>query len=79
MFSSPAKCLTNLRGMGLQSPFPRVFPYSSTVPEIFAVLKRYVDSCLNFVENLDLSQTEIDQLVRRAVNILLAKTLGRKR
>jgi hypothetical protein len=38
-------------------------------------LQKFIDESLKFVEDLDLSQTEVDELVRRAINQLFSKAL----
>lgn len=59
-----------------EAPYPRTFPFSCTVPKVYRRVQTFIDDVFKFVEDLDLSQTEIDEIVRRAVNRVLTKTLG---
>eukprot|EP00041_Stephanoeca_diplocostata_P026865 m.731814 g.731814 ORF g.731814 m.731814 type:complete len:1030 (-) comp23062_c1_seq8:283-3372(-) len=59
-----------------ESPFPKVLPFSSMVPNIFAEIVAFIKSSVTYVEDLDLSQTEVDEAVRKSTNILLSKTLS---
>eukprot|EP00912_Choanoflagellata_sp_UC4_P000826 UC4_evm15s507 len=56
--------------------FPRCFPFSTFVPTIQMIVENFIDSCVDFVIDLDLSQTEIDELIRKATNDLLARNLN---
>lgn len=60
----------------LEAPFPKAFPFSEAVPSVYEVIKRFVDLSVRFVEDLDLSHTEVDESVRKATNYLLSKTLS---
>ncbi|XP_074641580.1 exocyst complex component 6B-like isoform X2 [Tubulanus polymorphus] len=59
-----------------QAPFPKRFPFSNFVPEIYIQVKEYIYACLKFSEDLQLSKTEIDDMVRKSANILLTRTLS---
>lgn len=59
-----------------EAPFPRVFPFSKAVPEIYKVIIEFIETSVTFVEDLDLSNTEIDESVRKSTNYLLSKTLS---
>ncbi|KAI6173520.1 SEC-15 protein [Aphelenchoides besseyi] len=56
--------------------FPRSFPFSNFVPKVFRQAKQYLKGCLGFMENLQLSQSEIEDTVRRYANVLLARWSG---
>ncbi|XP_064382497.1 exocyst complex component 6B-like isoform X2 [Halichondria panicea] len=57
------------------SPFPKSFPFSSMVYQVFSQLKNFVTNCTSFANRLNLSQTEIDEIVRKSVNLLLGRTM----
>ncbi|XP_025094033.1 exocyst complex component 6B-like isoform X3 [Pomacea canaliculata] len=59
-----------------ESPYPRRFPFSQFVPNIFNQVKEYINACLKFSADLHLSHTEIDDMIRKSANQLLTKTLG---
>uniref|UniRef100_A0A914VGU5 Exocyst complex component n=1 Tax=Plectus sambesii TaxID=2011161 RepID=A0A914VGU5_9BILA len=59
-----------------QEPFPRKFPFSEFVPTLYDQSKTYVRGCLKFMEHLALSQSEIDDTVRRYANVLLERLSG---
>eukprot|EP00051_Salpingoeca_urceolata_P029566 m.6941 g.6941 ORF g.6941 m.6941 type:complete len:806 (-) comp2777_c0_seq2:85-2502(-) len=59
-----------------EAPFPRTFPFSRAVPEVFTRVEAFIKEFIKFVEGLDLSSTEIDEAVRKAANALLSKTLS---
>ncbi|CAH3122429.1 unnamed protein product [Pocillopora meandrina] len=60
----------------LQHPFPRQLPFSEGVVKIYQEVKHYIRSCLKFNENLNVSQTEIGDSVRKSTNLLLTRTLN---
>ncbi|XP_064604031.1 exocyst complex component 6B-like [Liolophura sinensis] len=57
-------------------PYPKGFPYSEFVPKIYSEVKKYIQGCLKFSEDLHLSHTEIDDMIRKSANMLLTKTLS---
>ncbi|XP_065828253.1 exocyst complex component 6B-like isoform X2 [Oscarella lobularis] len=59
-----------------KSPFPRSFPYSGFVPRVFLQVKEFIDESASYAENLNLSQTDIDGMIRKSVNLLLTKILN---
>ncbi|KAH7732234.1 CRE-SEC-15 protein [Aphelenchoides avenae] len=65
----------NKRGQE-QEPFPRKFPFSQFVPTVFVQAKGYLVGCLQFMENLQLPQSEVEDTVRRYANVLLARWSG---
>ncbi|CAF0753822.1 unnamed protein product [Adineta ricciae] len=56
-------------------PFPRQLPYSESVPKIFLEIKDFVAVCAKFAKGLNVSKTEIDDMIRKPSNLLLTKTL----
>ncbi|XP_014667115.1 PREDICTED: exocyst complex component 6B-like isoform X2 [Priapulus caudatus] len=59
-----------------KSPFPKRFPFSEFVPRVYQQVKEYIYACLKFSEDLNLSQAEIDDMVRKSTNFLLTRTLS---
>ncbi|XP_060073280.1 exocyst complex component 6B-like [Ylistrum balloti] len=59
-----------------RSPFPKRFPFSEFVPNIYNQVKAYINACLKFSADLHLSHTEIDDMIRKSTNLLLTRTLG---
>ncbi|KAK3094794.1 hypothetical protein FSP39_006322 [Pinctada imbricata] len=56
--------------------FPKRFPFSEFVPNIYNQVKAYINACLKFSADLHLSHTEIDDMIRKSTNLLLTRTLG---
>ncbi|XP_074598620.1 exocyst complex component Sec15 [Brevipalpus obovatus] len=56
--------------------YPKKFPFSMFVPKIFTQVKRFIDACRQFSQDLNLSQTEIEDMVRKSTNYLLTRTLS---
>ena len=59
-----------------KSPFPKQFPFSAMVTRVYKELKDFINSCVKFSEDLNLSPLEIDETVRKSTNILLTRTLS---
>lgn len=59
-----------------KSPFPKHFPFSAMVTRVYKELKDFINSCVKFSEDLNLSPLEIDETVRKSTNILLTRTLS---
>merc|ERR1740128_524194 len=59
-----------------QLPFPKQFPFSAMVPRVYSEVKEFIISCLEFSRDLQLTQTELDETVRRSTNLLLIRTLS---
>ncbi|XP_061171334.1 exocyst complex component 6B-like [Saccostrea echinata] len=59
-----------------QESFPKRFPFSLFVPNIYTQVKAYINACLKFSADLHLSHTEIDDMIRKSTNLLLTRTLG---
>ena len=58
------------------SPFPKHFPFSAMVPRVYTEVQEFIISCLQFSEDLQLTQNEVDETVRRSTNLLLTRTLS---
>lgn len=56
--------------------FPKKFPFSAFVPKVYSEVKKFVSCCLQFSRDINSSQREVEEMVRRSTNILLTKTLG---
>uniref|UniRef100_A0A914YDI6 Exocyst complex subunit Sec15 C-terminal domain-containing protein n=1 Tax=Panagrolaimus superbus TaxID=310955 RepID=A0A914YDI6_9BILA len=56
--------------------YPRKFPFSRFVPTVFNQAKSYLRSCMRFMENLQLSPSDVDDTVRKYGNVLLARWSG---
>nr|XP_045609242.1 exocyst complex component 6B-like [Procambarus clarkii] len=59
-----------------QASFPKRFPFSLMVPKVYREVKIYIGACLEFSEDLNLSQTEKEDMVRKSTNLLLTRTLS---
>jgi len=58
------------------SSFPKQFPFSAMVPRVYTEVQEFIISCLQFSEDLQLTQNELDETVRRSTNLLLTRTLS---
>ncbi|KAI1303067.1 Exocyst complex component 6B [Halotydeus destructor] len=56
--------------------FPKKFPFSSFVPKVYSEVKKFIVCCHQFSQDLNSSQTEIENMVRRSTNLLLTRTLS---
>uniref|UniRef100_A0A4W4HM97 Exocyst complex component n=2 Tax=Electrophorus electricus TaxID=8005 RepID=A0A4W4HM97_ELEEL len=56
--------------------FPKKFPFSEFVPKVYSQLKEFIYACLKYSEDLHLSSTEIDDMIRKSTNLLLTRTLS---
>jgi len=56
--------------------FPKQFPFSAMVPRVYTEVQEFIISCLQFSEDLQLTQNELDETVRRSTNLLLTRTLS---
>ncbi|XP_062501842.1 exocyst complex component 6-like [Corticium candelabrum] len=59
-----------------QLDYPKTFPFSGFVPRVYEQVTHFIDESAKFAENLNLSQTDIDNMVRKSVNLLLTRTLN---
>ncbi|XP_044285454.1 exocyst complex component 6B isoform X2 [Varanus komodoensis] len=60
----------------LEKPFPRKLPFSEFVPRVYHEIKEFIHACLRFSEDLHLSSTEVDDMIRKSTNLLLTRTLS---
>ena len=51
----------------------RVVWASWAVPRLFAEVRQFVDMSNQFLENIGLSNTEVDEMLRQSTNHLLSK------
>ncbi|CAG9765144.1 unnamed protein product [Ceutorhynchus assimilis] len=56
--------------------FPYSFPFSSMVPKVYQQVKEFIYACLKFSEDLNLSQVEVDEMIRKSMNLLLTRTFS---
>ncbi|XP_060524223.1 exocyst complex component 6 [Cylas formicarius] len=56
--------------------FPYCFPFSSMVPKVYQQVKEFIYACLKFSEDLNLSQVEVDEMIRKSMNLLLTRTFS---
>uniref|UniRef100_UPI00358F2CF4 exocyst complex component 6B-like isoform X2 n=1 Tax=Myxine glutinosa TaxID=7769 RepID=UPI00358F2CF4 len=59
-----------------EESFPKKIPFSQFVPSIFAQVKEFTQACLKFSEDLHLSSTEVDDMIRKSANLLLTRVLS---
>ncbi|XP_055377607.1 exocyst complex component 6 [Condylostylus longicornis] len=57
-------------------PFPKTFPFSKMVPEVYHQAKEFMYACMKFSEELTLSPTEVAAMVRKAANLLLTRSFS---
>ncbi|XP_016838806.1 exocyst complex component 6B isoform X1 [Nasonia vitripennis] len=56
--------------------FPKKFPFSAMVPKVYHQVKEFIYACLKFSEDLNLTQTEIDEMICKSTNLLLTRTFS---
>ena len=56
--------------------FPKKYPFSCLVPNIYAEIKNFIHASMKFNENLNISRTEIDNSARKSTSLLLTKTVN---
>jgi len=59
-----------------QQPFPKVFPFSRMVPEVYQQAMEFMYACMKFSEELTLSPNEVATMVRKAANLLLTRSFS---
>ncbi|XP_052577787.1 exocyst complex component 6B isoform X2 [Peromyscus californicus insignis] len=59
-----------------KQPLPKKFPFSEFVPKVYNQIKEFIYACLKFSEDLHLSSTEVDDMIRKSTNLLLTRTLS---
>ncbi|KAF2354026.1 Exocyst complex component EXOC6/Sec15 [Trinorchestia longiramus] len=57
-------------------PFPKQFPFSLMVPKVYREVKNFASACLDFYEDLPISESSKEGMVRRSTNLLLTRTLS---
>nr|XP_039264317.1 exocyst complex component 6B-like isoform X1 [Styela clava] len=60
----------------IKASFPKQLPFSRFVPRVFNEIKSFVKACLEYCEDLHLSSTEVDDMIRKSTNLLLTRTLS---
>ncbi|ALC45764.1 sec15 [Drosophila busckii] len=58
------------------APFPKEFPFSRMVPEVYHQAKEFMYACMKFAEELTLSPNEVAAMVRKAANLLLTRSFS---
>ncbi|XP_037818946.1 exocyst complex component 6 [Lucilia sericata] len=58
------------------APFPKKFPFSRMVPEVYHQAKEFMYACMKFAEDLTLSPNEVAAMVRKAANLLLTRSFS---
>ncbi|ERL86492.1 exocyst complex component 6-like [Dendroctonus ponderosae] len=56
--------------------YPYAFPFSSMVPKVYQQVKEFIYACLKFAEDLNLTQIEVDEMIRKSMNLLLTRTFN---
>ncbi|MEE6462869.1 hypothetical protein FKM82_001751 [Ascaphus truei] len=46
------------------------------LPKVYSQIKEFIYACLKFSEDLQLSSTEVDDMIRKSTNLLLTRTLN---
>lgn len=59
-----------------QQPFPKRFPFSRMVPEVYEQAMEFMFACKKFSEELTLSPNEVATMVRKAANLLLTRSFS---
>lgn len=59
-----------------KADFPKRFPFSVMVPKVYQQVKEFIYACLKFSEDLNLTQTEVDEMIRKSTNLLLTRTFS---
>ncbi|XP_017489882.1 PREDICTED: exocyst complex component 6B-like [Rhagoletis zephyria] len=56
--------------------FPKKFPFSSFVPKVYKAIREFIATSLEFTQDLNLSNSDIEDTVRKSTNMLLTRTLS---
>ncbi|XP_015590281.1 exocyst complex component 6B isoform X1 [Cephus cinctus] len=59
-----------------RAEFPKKFPFSAMVPKVYQQVKEFIYACLKYSEDLNLTQTEIDEMICKSTNLLLTRTFS---
>lgn len=55
--------------------FPKTLPFSVSVPKFYSLIKQYIATYVQFSRDLNISQTEVDEKVRKSTNVVLSRNL----
>lgn len=58
------------------SDFPKKFPFSSFVPKVYEEVKNFIEQSLKFSQDLNSSQSDVENMVKKSTNQLLTQTLS---
>eukprot|EP01135_Chromosphaera_perkinsii_P000670 Nk52_evm37s147 gene=Nk52_evmTU37s147 len=61
---------------GSTMQFPKQLKFSISVPYVFKDIKEFIAACKVYAENINMSHTEVDDVVRKSANTLMTKTLN---
>ncbi|KAJ6222800.1 hypothetical protein RDWZM_001345 [Blomia tropicalis] len=56
--------------------FPKKLPFSSFVPKVYKAVREFIATSLEFTADLNLSNSDIEDTVRKSTNMLLTRTLS---
>lgn len=56
--------------------FPKKFPFSKMVPDVYHKSKEFMYACMKFSEELTLSPNDVAAMVRKAANLLLTRSFS---
>ncbi|XP_065200611.1 exocyst complex component 6 [Planococcus citri] len=56
-----------------KAEFPKKFPFSAMVPNVYHEVKEFIYAVLKFTEDLNLKQAEVDDMIRKSTNKLLTQ------
>lgn len=59
-----------------QPNYPKAFPFSRMVPEVYHQTKEFMYACMKFSDELTLSPNEVAGMVRKAANLLLTRSFS---
>lgn len=59
-----------------RSAFPKRFPFSGMVPDVYHKTKEFMYACMKFSEELTLSPQDVAVMVRKAANLLLTRSFS---
>lgn len=57
-------------------PFPKKFPFSGMVPEVYHQAKEFMYACMKFSEELTISPNEVAAMVKKAAHLLLTRSFS---
>lgn len=59
-----------------KTTWPKEFPFSAMVPEVYHQAKEFMYACMKFSEELTISPNEVATMVRKAANLLLTRSFS---